>query len=145
MLVALERLRTRRPRAALAIASLFAIWHTTALLIAPAPESRLQGVVYPIFRPYLALLHLDAGWGFFAPDPHPGVRMLYVVTGTLNWAGFERRSLKAFKLRRLRWMFYYAKIVWPLLLQASIRYGLKHYEITSATLVINDTDKQRAK
>jgi hypothetical protein len=68
-----------------------------------------------------------------------------VVTGTLNWAGFERRSLKAFKQSRLRWMFYYAKIAWPLLLQASIGYVLKHYKITSATLVIDDTDKQRAK
>jgi hypothetical protein len=28
-----------------------------------------------------------------------------VVTGTLNWAGLERRSLKAFKQSRLRWMF----------------------------------------
>lgn len=36
--------------------------------------------MYPIFQPYLALLHLDSGWGFFAPDPHPGVRMLYVLT-----------------------------------------------------------------
>jgi hypothetical protein len=43
-----------------------------------------------------------------------------VVTSTLYWAGFERRSLKAFKQSRLSWMFCYAKIAWPLLLQASI-------------------------
>ncbi len=58
-----------------------------------------------------------------------------VVTGTLNWAGFERRSLKAFKQSRLRWMFCYAKITWSLLLQASIGCLLKHYKITSGVLV----------
>jgi hypothetical protein len=68
-----------------------------------------------------------------------------VVTGALNWAGFERRSLKSFKQSRLRWIFYYAKIAWPLLLQASIGYLLQHYEISSGMLVIDDTDKQRAK
>ncbi len=58
-----------------------------------------------------------------------------VVTGTLNWAGFERRSLKVFKQSRLRWMFCYAKIAWSLLLQASIGCLLKHYEISSDILV----------
>ena len=67
------------------------------------------------------------------------------MTGTLNWAGFERRSLKTFKQSRLRWMFCYAKIAWPLLLQASIGSLLKHYEITRGMLVIDDTDKQCAK
>ena len=38
------------------------------------------------------------------------VLMGILVTGTLNWAAFERRSLNAYKQSRLRWMFYHAKI-----------------------------------
>ena len=79
MIAALERLRARFPRLAAAIVSGFALWHVCALLLGPAPESRTQAAIYPLFRPYLRLLHLDAGWGFFAPDPHPGVLMSYVL------------------------------------------------------------------
>ncbi len=42
-------------------------------------------------------------------------------------------------------MFCYAKIAWSLLLKASIGCLLKHYEISSGILVIDDTAKQRAK
>lgn len=73
------------------------------------------------------------------------VLMGIVVTGTLNWAAFERRSLQAFKQSRLRWMFCYAKIAWPLLLRASVGRLLRHYGVTSGTLVIDDTEKQRSK
>lgn len=68
-----------------------------------------------------------------------------VVTGTLNWAAFERRSLKTFTQEGLRWMFYYAKIAWPLLLQASIGTLLRYYAVTRGVLVIDDTDKLRSK
>ena len=73
------------------------------------------------------------------------VLMGIVVTGTLNWAAFERRSLRAFKESRLRWMFSQAKLAWPLLLQASIAGVLRHYGVSEGVLVIDDTDKQRAK
>jgi hypothetical protein len=33
-----------------------------------------------------------------------------VMTETLNWAAFERRSLKKAKSSRLRWIFYRSKI-----------------------------------
>ena len=68
-----------------------------------------------------------------------------VVTGTLNWAAFERRSLRTFTQEGLRWMFYQAKIAWPLLLRASVGALLRHYAITRGVLVIDDTDKQRSK
>lgn len=73
------------------------------------------------------------------------ILMGILVTGTLNWAAFERRSLNAFKQSRLRWMFYHAKIAWPRLLQCSVRCVLKHYGITRGVLAIDDTDKRRAK
>ena len=68
-----------------------------------------------------------------------------LVTGTLNWAAFERRSLKAYKQSSLRWMFYHAKIIWPRLLQCSVRCVLTHYGLTRGVLAIDDTDKRRAK
>ena len=73
------------------------------------------------------------------------VLMGILVTGTLNWAAFERRSLKAYKQSSLRWMFYHAKIMWPRLMQCSIRCVLAHYGLTCGVLAIDDTDKRRAK
>ena len=68
-----------------------------------------------------------------------------LVTGTLNWAAYERRSLKVYRQSRLRWMFYHAKIAWPLLLQSSIGYLLMYYAIHQGVLIIDDTDKRRSK
>jgi len=67
------------------------------------------------------------------------------VTQTLNWAVFERRSLNQFKQGCLRWMFSYAKIAWTLLLQASIKHLLAHYQVASGVLVADDTGKVRSK
>lgn len=68
-----------------------------------------------------------------------------LVTGTLNWAAYERRSLKVFRQSRLRWMFCHAKIAWPLLLLASIGYLLNFYGIHQGVLIIDNTDKRRSK
>jgi len=73
------------------------------------------------------------------------ILMGIVVTGMLNWAAFERRSLGAFSQSRLRWMFGWAKIPWDLLLFASVRHILQTYDITHGTLVADDTDKRRSK
>ena len=68
-----------------------------------------------------------------------------VVTKTLNWAAFERRSLGRFKSTQLCWIFYSAKIAWHRLLEASVRHILSHYAITEGTLAIDDTAKKRSK
>lgn len=68
-----------------------------------------------------------------------------IVTETLNWAAFERRSLGKFKSTRLCWIFYSAKIAWHSLLQASIRNILTHYGIDSGILDIDDSGKKRSK
>lgn len=67
------------------------------------------------------------------------------VTETLNWAAFERRSLKQETSSCLSWIFRQAKISWQYLLQASIKNLLIHYEITTGVLVVDDTDKKRTK
>jgi len=68
-----------------------------------------------------------------------------LVTETLNWALFERRSLKQVKVSRLRWLFCSAKISWEHLLEASIKNILQEYGISEGVLSIDDTDKQRSK
>lgn len=68
-----------------------------------------------------------------------------IVTGVLNWAAFERRSLGTYSQNRLRWMFRWAKIKWDLLLVASVKHILNSYGINHGTLVADDTDKKRSK
>lgn len=68
-----------------------------------------------------------------------------IVTQTLNWAAFERRSLKQAKASRLRWIFYKAEITWDWLLLASVKAVLNHYGITEGVVVYDDTSKKRAK
>ncbi|MDD9939384.1 MAG: hypothetical protein OXT09_37705 [Myxococcales bacterium] len=85
---AAERIRRSRPCLARALVSVFALWHAGALLIGPAPESRAHDAVYVAYQRYLTPLHLNNGWAFFAPNPHSGVRMHYVLTDA---AGGEHR------------------------------------------------------
>lgn len=68
-----------------------------------------------------------------------------IITESLNWAAFSRRSLNQAKPSRLRWIFYYSKISWQKLLQASIKNIIKHYGITHGTIAFDDSDKQRSK
>ena len=68
-----------------------------------------------------------------------------IVTETLCWAAFERRSLGKFKSSRLCWIFYSAKIAWHSLLQASVRNILSHYNIDSGVLDFDDSGKKRSK
>jgi hypothetical protein len=73
------------------------------------------------------------------------VLMGIIVTEKLCWAAFERRSLGMATESQLRWMFRYAKLAWSHLLRASARYVLLTYGVQGETLVIDDTDKRRAK
>jgi hypothetical protein len=68
-----------------------------------------------------------------------------LVTNSICWARFERASLGTYSLAALSWMFRHAKIPWEDLLVTSVRVILRHYGITSGTLVIDDTDNKRSK
>lgn len=68
-----------------------------------------------------------------------------IITETLNWAAFGRRTLNQAKPSRLRWIFYCSKIPWQRLLQASIKNIIKHYDITHGTIAFDDSDKKRSK
>ena len=91
-----------------------------------------------------------------AHSPGPGLSALQrawlafcltaiLVTNSICWARFERASLGTYSLAALSWMFRHAKIPWEALLVTSVRVILRHYGITSGTLVIDDTDNKRSK
>ena len=68
-----------------------------------------------------------------------------IVTESLNWAAFERRSLGKVKPSNLRWFFYSAKVFWHQLLEASTRHVLRQYGVSSGVLAIDDSEKKRSK
>mgnify|MGYP006921588281 FL=1 len=95
--------RTVKSKLAYILASLFAVWHTGALIIAPAPESYLINSIYSVYKPYLSLFNINNGWAFFAPNPHTGVRMHYNIvdgdghTHRFDFTGSLQRSATVFQ------------------------------------------------
>jgi hypothetical protein len=71
--------------------------------------------------------------------------MAIMMTNSICWAQFERAGLGKYSLGALAWMFRYSKIPWKRLLQMSICVVLRRHGITGGTLVIDDSDKKRAK
>jgi len=71
--------------------------------------------------------------------------MAIAITNSINWAKFERVSLKRYSYQALSWMFRHSKIDWENLLSASVKVILSKYGIKTGILVADDTDKERAK
>jgi hypothetical protein len=79
------------------------VWHTLAMVVAPAPGSDLTDGARSIMAPYLTLLGLDHGWSFFAPNVENGVifryeveapggvRHIFTPSETLRWYHPSRR------------------------------------------------------
>jgi hypothetical protein len=67
-----------------------------------------------------------------------------LVTNSICWARFERTRLGTSSLAALSWLFRHAKIPWEQLFMASVRMLLRHYGLTSGSLVIDDPDHQRS-
>lgn len=68
-----------------------------------------------------------------------------LITNTLCWARFERFSCGSYASSAICWMFKKAKIVWDLLLYASVTKIIERYGIESGVLVIDDSDSERSK
>ena len=66
-------------RAATLAASVLVLWHSAAMVFAPAPASYLKGLASPCFAPYTTLLHLNGQWAFFAPNPDAGHLVRYIL------------------------------------------------------------------
>jgi hypothetical protein len=68
-----------------------------------------------------------------------------LVTNALGWARVERARLGTYALAALSWRFRHRKMPWDTLLVASVRVILRHHDITSGHLVLDDTDNPRSK
>lgn len=69
-----------RERLMYAGVSVFVVWHTLAMIVAPAPDSSdLVRGMRTVFGPYLHFFRLDNKWGFFAPEVASGVILRYVI------------------------------------------------------------------
>jgi hypothetical protein len=68
-----------------------------------------------------------------------------LVTNSICWARFARASLGTYALATWSWMVRHSKIPWDALLGASVRVLLRHYGLTSGSLVVDDTDNPRSK
>jgi len=62
----------------LGILSVFLIWHAIGIsLIGPFSQSYLRDNAMKIYNNYLATLHLDDSWPFYAPNPFMGSILSY--------------------------------------------------------------------
>ena len=68
-----------------------------------------------------------------------------LLVNSVCWRKFERASLGGYSLSRLSWMFRKSKIAWNLLFIASVKQVLKQHGIEEWALVVDETDKRRAK
>jgi hypothetical protein len=74
------RLKVWRERAVYAAMSVFVVWHSLEIFVAPAPDDgEAAQALRSLFHPYLTLLALDNPWDFFAPNINTGHRLRYIV------------------------------------------------------------------
>ena len=68
-----------------------------------------------------------------------------MVTNSVCWKRFERASLGAHSAKSLSWIFRRSKGFWTCLLRASVQVILARYGIMHGVIVVDDSDKRRAK
>jgi hypothetical protein len=60
-------------------ASVFLVWHTAAMMLAPIPpDNVIVRALRSLFHPYLTLVGIDANWNFFSPIG-PSFQWRYVI------------------------------------------------------------------
>jgi hypothetical protein len=71
-----------RERLIFMVMSAFVVWHTVAIMVAPASDnSALAQSLRRVFGPYLTLFRLDSRWDFYAPNIGRGQQLRYVIEG----------------------------------------------------------------
>lgn len=68
-----------------------------------------------------------------------------MVTNSVCWKWFERASLGTRSAKSLSWMFRRTNRFWQCVLRASVSVMLAKYHITGGVIVVDDSDKKRAK
>lgn len=103
-------------------------------------ETHIDGLADALQRedPQRKLSHCQRAWLKFC-------LMGIVMTNTVCWAAFERAGLGRYGVGALSWMFRHSKLAWSALLRISVTLVLRHLNLSSGTLVGDDTDHRRAK
>jgi hypothetical protein len=106
----------------------------------------------PFIKTYIdeldeALRKLDMGKGLSRLQKiWLGICLLGIlITNTVCWAKIERGSLGSYTRAGLSWMFRKAKIPWEKMLTASTKMVLRGYQAVQGMLIVDDTEKRRAK
>ena len=68
-----------------------------------------------------------------------------IVTNSVCWKRFDRASLGRRSARSLSWMFRQTNRFWRVLLRTSVRVILARYGISGGVIVVDDSEKKRAK
>src|SRR5438874_2027877 len=68
-----------RRRLAYTAMSVLVVWHSLAMIVAPAPESATSQGLRVLLQPYLTLLRLDSAWNFFAPTVGHMSQFRYII------------------------------------------------------------------
>jgi hypothetical protein len=68
-----------------------------------------------------------------------------IVTNSICWKRFERASLGQRSSKSLSWMFRTTQTFWQWALQASVSIMIIKYAITEGVVVVDDSDKRRAR
>jgi len=110
------------------------------------------GETLPFVRAYVK----DLDRGLRQIDPQAGLTWIQqgwlgccliaiLVTNSICWKRVERATLGRYSSARLSWMFRQHQRFWECLLRASVRVMLRRYGITEGALVLDDSEKKRAK
>jgi hypothetical protein len=110
------------------------------------------GEILPFVRAYVK----DVDSGLRQIDPQAGLTRIQqgwlgccliaiLVTNSICWKRMERATLGRYSSAQLSWMFRQHQRFWALLLRGSIQVILRRYGITEGVLVLDDSEKKRAK
>ena len=143
-----------RDRVTYAAMSLFVVWHTVAMVAAPAPgTSDLIKGLRIVLDPYLHFFNLDNQWNFVAPDiteeghDPPGVILRYVIKDD---AGTLHRFDPEAGLNWLRPSWFWFRSWYVALLQSPDDFGeqfaalfcREHAELHPVTITFFEVDEQ---
>ena len=100
--------------------SVFVVWHTLAMVVAPAPDNNITERLRPLLQPYLTLFSIDTRWDFFAPDVSRKNQFRYVIRDS---AGKEQTFVPSDELNRLSPSFTWFRLWYVTVMDSPDVYG----------------------
>jgi hypothetical protein len=121
--------------------SVFVVWHTLAMVVAPAPDNNITERLRPLLQPYLTLFSIDTRWDFFAPDVSRKNQFRYVIRDS---AGKEQTFVPADELNRLSPSYTWFRLWYVTVMESPDVHGdtfaaffcLKHAALRAASITL---------